>query len=197
MPRAPDPSRLRRILMQSIMWIILGATIGLAALVDHKRYSALNADLGEPRQFKAFSIRLPAAWTAPEESLNSKSLIEVREPYFGDEGRIISVMLKQPSIGEAIAVLTGADDGGEVKREESVPMGDTEGRLVVRRILKTHPLFEIKYPVTVITVSRMIGDKMLIIELDPQGGRSSRKELDRDVDLMKRIAASVKVNSEP
>src|SRR5262245_8940303 len=41
MPRAPDPSRLRRVLMQSIMWIILGATIGLAALVDHKRYNAL------------------------------------------------------------------------------------------------------------------------------------------------------------
>ncbi len=195
MARAPDPPRLRRFLMQSIMWMILGATIGLAALVDHKRYNAMNADLGEPRQFKGFSIRLPAAWTAPEEPLNAKSLIEVREPYFGDEGRIISVMLKQPSIADAIVALTNTtDDSESVKREESVPMGDSDGRLVVRRILKTHPLFELKYPVTVITVSRMIGDKMLIVELDPQGGRSSRKELDRDVDLMKRIAASVKVS---
>jgi hypothetical protein len=200
MPRPPEPTRNRRLLMQSIMWIILGGTIGLAALVDQRRHSSLNADLGEPQQFKGFSIRLPADWTPSEEQQNPKALVELQEPNFGDEGRMLSVTLKQWSpLTDAISVLTSGGDSGTVQREETIPMGETTGTLQVQRILRSHPMFEaFKYPVTVVTASRRIpGDKILLIELDPQGARSSKKELQRDIDLMKRIAATVKVDATP
>jgi hypothetical protein len=197
MPRPPDPSRLRRFLMQTIMWLILGATIGLAALVDHRQHKFLSADLGEPRQFEGFSIRLPSAWSAPEDQRNPQAVVEVAEPYFDYDGRVISVTLKQPSLVDAVSALAGAGrEEGTIKLSEKIPMGDGMGTLMVRKLVVQHPLWGMLYSSTNVTASRTLpSGKMLIIELTRGGGRSNKKQQDRDVELMKRIAAAVKIDT--
>src|SRR2546421_5122303 len=59
-PQTYPPSR--RFMMQGIMWIILGATVGLAALVSHHRRSAFEVKLAPPITYRAVTVQLPKGW---------------------------------------------------------------------------------------------------------------------------------------
>ena len=48
--------------MQITLWLLLAATLGLAALVDHQRQKALRVSLGPVQTFGDLSVRLPAHW---------------------------------------------------------------------------------------------------------------------------------------
>ena len=47
MPRTDQYSRKRFYLMQAAMWVILAASVGVAALVDARKQRALQTQLGE------------------------------------------------------------------------------------------------------------------------------------------------------
>src|SRR5688572_22818923 len=55
--------RWRRYAMQAAMWVILGVTVGMAALVNHSRRQALRVELGPPITSGPFTVRLPAKWS--------------------------------------------------------------------------------------------------------------------------------------
>jgi len=55
-------SRWRESAVQAALWLILGATIGAAALVTHRRQVALHVELGPAVRLGDISIRLPAGW---------------------------------------------------------------------------------------------------------------------------------------
>ena len=54
--------RLRVVALQVVMWSVLGASLGLAAYIDHRRSSQFNVTLGEPRAVGRLSLRLPKGW---------------------------------------------------------------------------------------------------------------------------------------
>src|SRR5689334_16676499 len=62
MARPQNYSPTRRFMMQGIMWIILGATVGLAALVSHHRRSAFEVKLAPPITYRGVTVQLPKGW---------------------------------------------------------------------------------------------------------------------------------------
>jgi hypothetical protein len=69
--------RLRVVVLQVVMWVILGASLGLAAFIDHRKTAALDVTLGEPRRFGALVVRLPKGWelegeTGPPQAVVAK-----------------------------------------------------------------------------------------------------------------------------
>src|SRR5438034_7830376 len=62
MARPQTYSPARRFMMQGIMWIILGASVGLAALVSHHRRSAFELKLAPPITYRTVTVQLPKGW---------------------------------------------------------------------------------------------------------------------------------------
>ncbi|MDP9174727.1 MAG: hypothetical protein M3O30_12790 [Planctomycetota bacterium] len=54
--------RWRYVVMQCIMWIALGATLGLAGYLDHRIRSALYVSLGNPIVDGPITVQLPVGW---------------------------------------------------------------------------------------------------------------------------------------
>jgi hypothetical protein len=54
--------RWRRIVMQLVLWLVLAGTLGLAALVDHKRSQTHRPSLGNAASYGDLEIRLPKRW---------------------------------------------------------------------------------------------------------------------------------------
>ena len=48
--------------MQATMWVVLGATVGLAALVNHERRRSMRVELGSPTTHGWLVVRLPKTW---------------------------------------------------------------------------------------------------------------------------------------
>src|SRR5687768_11316932 len=73
--------RWRRYAMQATMWLILGATLGLAAFVNHERRRSLRVELGAPATYGPITVRLPRAWDviAPNES-DPRVVVSATEP---------------------------------------------------------------------------------------------------------------------
>ena len=55
-------SRARRIATQIVMWVILGGTVLLAALVSSYRRNALQVALAPPETIKGITIQIPRRW---------------------------------------------------------------------------------------------------------------------------------------
>src|SRR6185295_5702611 len=120
MPRPPE-SKLRRFMMQGIMWLILGATIGVAALVDRQKSHKLEVKLGDPVKLEGgISIRLPAGWKEVDVPGGDDTLIAVEDTTFD---RAISVQLDQLSISDLFV------GRGRGTLQEQIPIGDGSGTL--------------------------------------------------------------------
>jgi len=176
MPRPPE-TKLRRFMMQTIMWVILGATIGVAALVDRQKASKLEVKLGEPTKLDGgISIRLPAGWKEIDVPGGSETLIAVEDTAFD---RAISVQLEQLSISD---LLIGRGRG---TLQEQIPFGDGSGTLS-RRVYEEQGI--LRYMATRV-LPRW---RLLTITLETSA-MLSPQQLKAEKDLIKQIAASVKV----
>src|SRR2546430_130791 len=88
MPRPVEESRFRRFMMQGIMWLILGATVGLAALVNQAKQHSMKVVLDAPRELDGFSIRLPLGWEGAESPADNEGTITLKDP---DAGNVLMV----------------------------------------------------------------------------------------------------------
>jgi len=175
MPRPPE-SKLRRMMMQGIMWVILGATIGVAALVDRQKASKLEVKLGEPVKLDGgISIRLPAGWKEVDTPSGSETLIAVEDTAFD---RAISVQLEQLSISD---FLVGR--GGSVP--EQIPMGDASGTLR-RRVIEERGML-------IYIASRVLTRGRVLTIMLQTSSLLTPQQIKAEKDLIKQIAASVKV----
>jgi hypothetical protein len=62
MPRPVEYTPARRMIMQAILWVVLGGAVALAAAVVHQKHQALMAELGPIRISGPIHFRLPADW---------------------------------------------------------------------------------------------------------------------------------------
>jgi hypothetical protein len=60
--------RWRIVALQGVMWLVFAASLGVAALIDHRRTAALDVTLGEPRTFGRLVVRLPKGWALEGEA---------------------------------------------------------------------------------------------------------------------------------
>lgn len=87
--------------MQITLWVVLCATVGLAALVDHFRDGAAAFKLGPEEVFGPISMRLPVGWSITSEG-EGVLLVQAEEGENG-KARILAV-LYQPVRGEMSAL---------------------------------------------------------------------------------------------
>src|SRR5437879_3323995 len=94
MARSWQYPRWRRILMQATMWLILAATVGLAALVTRQRTHTARTEMSQVRTVGDFTITLPTRWKVVDGG-DGAMLLVAREPGGGgidaQAGRTLSV----------------------------------------------------------------------------------------------------------
>jgi hypothetical protein len=187
MPRPTEIPKWRRIAMQAIMWVVLAATVGLAAVVNRELRKTHGGELGDPITIaQDVTLRLPHHWVEADSDDDS---ITVREPGANAQmGRTIEVTVGAPaSPFDFFRSLTDGENFGGNVQQMTVPVGAQTGTLLVR---KRH-LGEGFYQITV-TVSAMISkNRKLTITL--REINQGQKRVRGDTDLVKRVAASVKL----
>ena len=163
-------------MMQTIMWVILGATIGVAALVDRQKSLKLEVKLGEHTKLEGgISIRLPAGWKEVDIPGGNDMLIAVEDTTFD---RAISVQLEQMSLSDLFGGRRGT-------LQEQIPMGDASGTLSRR-------VYEEQGVLRYIATRVLTRGRILTIMLQTSA-MLSPQQLKGEKDLIKQIAASVKV----
>jgi hypothetical protein len=75
MPKSWQHGRLRVVVLQVAMWVILGASLGLAAFIDHRKTAGLDVTLGEPSRFGPLVVRLPKGWELEREAGPPKAVV--------------------------------------------------------------------------------------------------------------------------
>lgn len=58
--------RLRTVALQGVTWLVFGASLGLAAYIDHRRSGHFDVTLTEPRTVGRLTVRLPRGWDVEE-----------------------------------------------------------------------------------------------------------------------------------
>src|SRR5690349_10544955 len=136
MARPQTNSPARRFMMQGIMWIILGATVGLAALVSHHRRSAFEVKLAPPITYRSVTVQLPKGWTIKKTSdeLSSTLITATESADSSDEdeeggGRTIRIV-REPLGSYRTPLefaLTRLSPGGHLRGKEHLPIGGFPG----------------------------------------------------------------------
>lgn len=63
-------------LMQVVMWVIFGASLGVAQWITHERGNSPQADLGPPQAWGRLVVRLPEGWEIQERESDRVMVIE-------------------------------------------------------------------------------------------------------------------------
>jgi len=95
MARSWNFPRWRNVVMQAVMCGVLGATVGLAALVDHRLRDALFLPLTNPISEGSITFRLPAGWKISTRIDEGGSLIQTAvDPQPGSE-RVMTISVQR------------------------------------------------------------------------------------------------------
>lgn len=163
------------------MWVILAATVGLAAIVDVE----VNR-LGEPQTLGKVSLRLPRNWQPTEE--DGAAQIELRERGPEDLARTVTVRYESPSF--SLDALFGSRRK-EVKNETiPLPDGSVARLRVLRRALETPFGFRGVYELETIATVPDPSGKTLLISIQ-QISLGERSDIEANVRLIKRILDTV------
>ncbi len=119
--------------MQSVLWGVLCATVGLAALVNHQVRLAMAVRLGDPISLHGLTVRLPLDWKRENEATTSAVTLIAHEPI--KYGRALMVTLQRlperTSVEEYLSAQYGASsDAREVtETRRSISILDRPGLL--------------------------------------------------------------------
>lgn len=184
MPRENESTPFRRVMSQTIMWLILGATVGAAALVNQSKQRAMSAPLGDPEQLRGITVRLPSHWENLDEEAEGDQLIRHDPPF----ARYLVVTYRQLGITDMFRLATDPPEEGMAFVEE-IDFGGQPARLMQQRGSPE--------PVKELTVSRRLPQarEVSISLIVRDTGR--RSDISREVELIKRVAASVEIRGNP
>ena len=87
--------RWRGVALQVVMWLIFGASLGLAAYIDHRRSGTLDVALLEPRTFGRISVRLPKGWDIEGEAGPPQALAATHDGRRRNERRTVRITQEQ------------------------------------------------------------------------------------------------------
>lgn len=176
--------------MQVTLWVVLGATVGLAALVDHYRSGASAVKLGPMEDFGPLSLRLPSGWAITSEG-EPVLLVQAEEGADG-RARILSV-LRQPVPEEMTAlefiIRSGLAPPAAARVAQPIAMAGQTGAMVsVNRQLRGHNGGVVDER-DMVAVAMIRPQHAIILHLSSTGN-----SLGADEELIREIAATVKLN---
>jgi hypothetical protein len=167
-------------MMQAIMWIILVATVGLAALVDRARARPARPELelGPPKQFEGFSVRLPKGW----EEQDGQSKITTRIAMSDPQGEMnVNITARPRGLGDLRRGFRRSAAAGKID------FGGVQTDLQFRQISPDSAEGEL-------SATRPLGaDRVLSISLRFEVSPDPT-DLEDKIELVKQIGASVKVD---
>lgn len=120
--------------MQCVMWLVLAAAVGAAALLNHEIRKRQHVPLDREMVLDQFRIRMPQGWIRSQEETQPGVLAHMAAPQEG-QGRRQMLILSRPT--EAFLPprewLDRTDDSTDVSMEQSLDIGGYPGVLIVRR----------------------------------------------------------------
>jgi hypothetical protein len=187
--------RWRRYVMQVVMWVILAGTMGLAAAVTHYRSAALRVELGDPRARGGVTVQLPRDWLPQSVTDSRVTLFNLLDPEGEPLPRQLLVQRFAASADADLAetMLEGfALTGARLQRREELQISRRPGVLVIA----THsidPRFDrAGLRGKFVGAATMHDGEAIVIALIGAG------PIDRtDVDLVRRVASSARVEAAP
>lgn len=181
MPRPWEYPRWRRIVMQVVMWLILGATLGLAQLISNQRARAPEA-LGVPMRVGSFLVRMPEGWAL--QRFRDQDVLGVRgvDP---DNYRVLLVLI--------VPAPAGPHAIGPTRRITSTPQPiefsglHVKGKMVLEQDLQ--PAQGAAVPQrSVAAMAVLPSQDTIVVQLVlPPGVQVGRA----DTDLLKQVAAAI------
>lgn len=178
MPREEAPSPVRRVMMQWIMWVILGLTVVAAAAVNAYQKQALRPVLGEVVIHRGVTFKLPTGWIGSEADREDGDTLIRRSQQLQN---VLIVSVRQRPFSEYLG-LTRQTAPAHQKFIRYIDLGGAEARLMQ---------ISTERDVEVLEVSRGISKgRVLGVVLYGPGGR----DLDAEIDLIERIAKEVEVD---
>jgi hypothetical protein len=179
MPR-PQTTRFRRLAQQTIMWLVLAATMGVAAVVDLR----LNR-LGKPVTLGEMTLRLPSGWIETDE--DGEILLRER----GDEAvaRTLSVRYESPRISLS-EIFSGVP---RVLKEQTMILEDgTKAQIrVMRRDIARDPFSGFAYyDLTTLALVPTPSKKRVLITVR-QISFGGKSDVETNLALLKRVLETV------
>jgi hypothetical protein len=183
MARDDQPTPFRRFMMQAIMWVILGATVAAAALVNRVKEAALHPSLGERVELDGVSVGLPSGWKNLDHEAETGEIIRV-DP---NSGILLQVAVHQVGFQELYG-MTQRTPGARARYLDEIDLGGAPARLMLDQ-------FNIgrgeSLPALIATRRLPQLREIAITVISPNVDERSR--FYHEIDLIKRVAASVKV----
>ena len=172
------------------MWIVLAGTVGLAAVVDRQVSRTRGGELAPPVSLADAKVRLPKGWVVAEDD---DSMIEVHESGDDEMGRQLRVKIGPPSsLIESLRALTDDATAEGSIQSMKITIGGQSGTLVVRK----RPIDRGIYLVQISAASIIPpGNRKLTIQLQ-EIGEGRKPQIQSDIDLVKRVAASVVIEQQ-
>ena len=171
---------MRRYLMQSIMWIVLLGTVGVAAMVDRARARSLYAPLDPPERFDNFTVQLPSGWEKLDDT-DPRIIVHLDDEA---HARDLLIQLRRPSFVEMF--VPSVDPPLKPSTTQKIPMGEVDGTLSI------YPRVQDQFEVLVARRS-IPGGGTLEIRMESLS-IGKRQAQPANVDLIKRVAESVKMS---
>jgi len=174
--------------MQSAMWLILGGTVGLAALLDRHQHLQMSTTLGPPVQCGDIRLQLPAHWMVEYSDLG---MITARDPGIDPPwGRKTEVTTAPPAEHALIDQLLQRDNPGPPRAITFGPAGSQAGSLYVWQANidqdgQIHPFGR------VVATTILPNGPEVTIRLEHLDLNEQAMDFDDDINLVRRIAATV------
>ena len=109
--------RLRVVALQVVTWLVLAASLGLAAYIDHRRSGHFDVALGEPRTVGRLTVRVPKGWEVEEPAGTPQAIVAKDYDPQGRVRRTLKITQEQQ---------TGRRRGAQYYLEELVNLPDDE-----------------------------------------------------------------------
>src|SRR4051794_905966 len=93
MPKPSDYTPARRRLMQLVMWLILLATMGLAAAVGASNRRANRVDLSpQSVTVNGVTARIPMKWRSRPRGDDPRTVVQASDAGPGEQGRVVTIL---------------------------------------------------------------------------------------------------------
>jgi hypothetical protein len=156
-------------MMQAIMWLVLGATVVGAALVDQFKMNRLTVPLGPAVTVGDVTLSLPRGWESGDAADDPRVLIVANDPSTDDQ--LLVSRQRIGNIGKVVDHLSIGDYQASLRLHVATENGESEIDLIASR--------------------PMPSGLPLVITLITDANQASA--LQSEIDLIKRIAATVKI----
>ena len=179
--------RWRRLLMQSAMWVILGGSVGLAALLDRHQHELSQVPLAAAR-CGSVSLQLPAKWII---EYSDSGMLTASESNVDPFTRVIEVTVAPPAETGLIDQLLHRQNPAAVQGKIRFGKSPVSAGSLYALLGEVDFDGQAFPSARVIATTVLTGGPEVTLRLEHPARNPQSVDLDDDIELVKRIAGTV------